>query len=273
MAVKWKQGYYKWWDAYDENENKLIVPSVSKVVDMKPDPDLDKWIEEVGEEKAKIIMEAAANRGTSMHLFLENFYLAFSYKNNHNLKKALLYTQKKTPDLLLKDNIPEVSIKTGRKLFYQLLEDLGAYSKFGKVNQKNHVIKKVLGLETMIANFTLPYRGKYDINFVTRDNTGKPINVLCDYKSAGSLIKPNTIKERKMKLQLAGYWNAYEQDAKYSLDKAMLWVSTKSQGTQKISIDRKEYEDCWSEFKELCQQFHKEHNQDLSIFKDYEIIQ
>lgn len=268
--ITWKQGYYKWWDAYDENNKKLKVPSVSAVVDSKDDPELDKWIEEVGKEKAEQIMKAAADRGTAMHLFLENFYLAFA-KGGGDLNKSLLYSQKKTPEQLVKEKIKETSIKTGRGMFYQLLEEFGAYNSFGTVNPNEHMIKKVIGLETMIANFELPYRGKYDINYIARLSDGTPINVLGDYKSSSSQIEKGSVKERKMKLQLSGYWNAYELMKSRELDFAILWVSIKGAGVQKIQIGREEYEDCFAEFKELCEHYHKINNQDLKMFKNYHI--
>jgi len=87
--ITWKQGYYGWWNAYDEKGTKLVVPSVSKVVDSKDDPELDNWIEEVGEEAAKRIMKLAADRGTVLHTYMENYFLAWAKKGQPRKGYAL----------------------------------------------------------------------------------------------------------------------------------------------------------------------------------------
>jgi hypothetical protein len=259
--ITWKKGYYGWWNAYNDKGKKLVIPSVSKVVDSKDDPELDKWIEEVGEEEANRIMKLAADRGTVMHLFMENFFLALAAKGD--IEKALLYTQKKSLQRVQKDGIKETQIVTGRNMFYQLLESFAP-------NSDNPEVHKVLGLEHKVVNFTLPYRGAYDINYLW-SAANKLNNVITDYKSASSYIEKGSTKERKYKLQLSGYWAAYEQMTGNQLDFAKIWVSVKNAGTQEILISRPEYNDLFAEFTELCEHFHKTHNQDLSMFQEYQI--
>lgn len=155
--ITWKKGYYGWWSAYDENGNKLVIPSVSKVVDSKDDPELDNWIEEVGEEVANRIMKLAADRGTALHRFMENYFMAWAKKGDPD--KSLLYTQRKSLEQLKLDKIAPKQIETGRKMFYQLLESFNVGGDYPEVHQ-------VLGLENKVANFELPYRGAYDINYL-----------------------------------------------------------------------------------------------------------
>ena len=64
--ITWKKGYYGWWSAYDDSGNKLVIPSVSKVVDSKDDPELDNFREEVGEEQFQRIMKLAIVTGKQL---------------------------------------------------------------------------------------------------------------------------------------------------------------------------------------------------------------
>jgi hypothetical protein len=266
--ITWRKGRYGYWGAYKVNditkvEDKLIVPSVTAVVNSKDDPELDNWIETVGKEKAEMIMRLAGNRGTVMHMYMENFYAAWSKEGSH--EKSMLYTQKKT-NKQLKEDRPDIAnkqIQTGRSLFYELLEE------FGFVTE----VHKVLGLENKIVNFTIPYRGAYDINYLHKDHkSGKLKNVITDYKSASSFIKNDSVKERKYKLQLSGYWEAYEKMFNKELDSAKIWVSIKNGGTQEIQINKEEKTDLFAEFTELCEHFHKENNQTFDMFKcDYRV--
>lgn len=257
--VLWKIGTSGWPGAYDESGKKLITPSVSAIVNSKEDPDLDNWIKEVGEEKAAIISKMSMDRGTAMHKFLENYYLALAIKKDPD--KSLLYAQKKSVNDLKEENIQDVSINTGRNLFYQIKEEF----------DNRQEIYKVLGTEKKIIGYELGYRGMYDINYIKKQYN-KLQNIITDYKSASSPIKEKSIKERKYKLQLAGYWYAYEVSTSSNLSAAKIWVSIKNYGTQEIAItDRKEYEDLFDEFKELAVHFHTKNNQDINIFKNYKI--
>lgn len=259
--ITWKKGYYGWWNAYDEKGKKLKVPSVSAVVSSKDDPELDNWIKEVGEEAAERIMKLAGDRGTVLHTFMENFYLALAAKGD--VEKALLYTQKKSLDQVQKQGIKETQIKTGRSMFYQLLEEFAP-------NGENPEVHKVLGLEHKVVNYLMPYRGAYDINYLTSTES-KLFNVITDYKSASSKIEEGSVKERKYKMQLSGYWTAYEQMTGQELDLAKIWVSIKGGGTQEIKIGRHEYNDLYAEFTELCVHFHEQHGQTLEMFKNYKV--
>lgn len=259
--VIWKIGKSGWPGAYTTEGKKLKTPSVSDVVNSKDDPELDNWIKEVGEEKAAIISKMAMDRGTSMHKFLENYYIALRRKGDP--KKSLLYTQKKTLMDLEDEYIKDVSIKVGRKLFYQIKETF----------EDKKEIYKVLGTEKKIIGYDLGYRGMYDINYLKHIPPTKFLNIIGDYKSSSKYIPKGSTKERKYKLQLSGYWYAYELMTGNNLDGAKIWVSVKNEGTQEISIiDKEEYKDLFEEFKELAYHFHKSNNQDINIFKHYKVL-
>jgi hypothetical protein len=241
MDLNWKKSYYGWWDAYTADGTKIKVPSVTAIVNFMDDPEMDKWVEEIGEEQAQKIMKLAADRGTVMHYYLENYYRAI--KSRGDMNKALLYTQRKTPEMAKGEGIAESSIKIGRDLFYQLYE-----------SSMSSEIYQVLGLENKIASFNNLYRGKYDINYITND--GK--NIITDFKTSSSNVKIGSTKERKMKLQLAGYWTAYEEMfPNIKLDYAKLWISVKDGMPQEISINKEEKENCMFEFLDLCKKYHE----------------
>lgn len=243
--LEWKVGSFGWYNAYD-GELKLKIPSVTTIINSKDDPELDNWIKEVGEEVANKIMKLAADRGKVMHKFLENYF--YNILNNKNKEKSLEYTQIKTPEYAKKSNINESSIITGRTLFYQLYE-----------SDMMKEINNVVGLENKLISKKYLYRGQYDINYYTPNGE----LVITDYKTSSSPIIKNSVKEAKMKLQLAAYWQAYEEEfPEKKLDYAKLWISVKDYGTQEISINKEEKEDLIKEFLILCKNYHKERNQE-----------
>lgn len=249
--IIWKEGYYGWWDAY-LNGNKLLVPSITKIVDLIPDPGMDEWVKNVGEEKAKSIMKLAADRGTVMHTLLEHYYLAKSIKGDP--QKALLYAIQKTNIVLKTQDIDTVSFRTGTKLFEQLKDSL-----------MDGEIYKLTGLEKIIANFQYFYRGKYDISYTDPNN----MRYITDFKASSSAVEPNSIKEKKYKVQLVGYWLAYEMMTGKSLDYAKLWISTKNNGVQEISVTKEEKNSIEPYFISLCDQWHKENGQDLKLLQNF----
>lgn len=49
---------------------KIKIPSVSTIIsECIPDPEYDKFVKDVGKEKAEKIMKLAGQRGTAMHFF------------------------------------------------------------------------------------------------------------------------------------------------------------------------------------------------------------
>ena len=77
------------------------------------------------------------------------------------------------------------------------------------------------------------------------------------------MVEVGSTKEYKMKMQLAGYWAAYEEMyPKVKLDHAKLWISVKGQGPQEINIGRDDKEKYLIEFLDLCKKYHKSINQE-----------
>ena len=94
--VKWQKGSY----GLPEAVYKIKVPSVTSILgEMIPDPEWDAFIAQVGKAKADAIMIAAGNRGSSMHLFMENFIS--TYSKSKDVSEALKYTQEESPKALI----------------------------------------------------------------------------------------------------------------------------------------------------------------------------
>lgn len=227
---------------------KIQIPSVSSILsECVPDPDLEEFIKSVGEERAKIIMEAAAQRGTSMHTFIEQFMDVFS--KNNDPSEALLETQKKSPALLIQQDIPENKIKEGLDMFYKY------YHSEYPVKYKD-----VIGLEKPIHSEQYYFRGLADIVYKIAGCAA-----VTDFKTASSYIKKGTIKEKKYKLQLGAYSLALDEMLLlegYSINEAhILCVNTKSEGLQDIGCSYNELNALKDEFKELSKMWHTNHGQ------------
>jgi hypothetical protein len=256
--VIWKPGNYGYYGAYLNGE-KLNIPSVTTIVSMLPDPELDAWIEAVGVEQAEIIKTRAANRGTSMHIYLENYFDNFSKTRDHN--KSLLHTQKKSLHFLRDiEKIPEAELKLGRSLFYKIIEE------FKNIDEVSYVI----GLESKIFHPLAAYRGAYDINYL-KDVNGDYQNVITDYKTSSKRVQKGSVKEQKYLLQLAAYWMAYEHLKKTELNQAKLWIAIKDGDTQEIKIGKEEARKHYKTFSKLCNEYHTKHNQNTKLFEKYTI--
>ena len=238
--IRWVPGKYGLPEAW----YKLKVPSVTAIInDMIPDPDLDKWTKEVGEEKAKQIMEAAGHRGTAMHTFIENFMGVFKISSDPS--EALKHTQSQSPLILEKEQIPTNKIDEGRNLFYKFY-----YSDYPIQ------YKEVIGLELGIYSQSLLYRGKLDIFY--KDRLFGP--AVTDFKTSNGYIKKGSIKEIKHKNQLGAYANALDEmyNGKVTINKAsILCVNTNTDALQEISCDGKELQKYKEEFKTLCLEYHR----------------
>jgi PD-(D/E)XK nuclease superfamily len=223
---------------------KIKIPSVSAIIsDMVQDPDLEDFIRKLGKEKAEQIMQAAANRGTAMHLFIENFVK--TYSKTLDVSDALLYTQEETPKELVKQNIPENKINEGREMFYKFY-----YSDY------SNKYEKLIGCESPLWSPSLFYRGKADVIY-----NDKIYNLsITDYKTGSDYIKKGSVKELKYKLQLGAYGNALDEmykDKNVKVNKcSILCVSTKSEILQEIECIGTELEEFKERFKTLCREYH-----------------
>jgi len=247
--VKWVKGYYDLPEAYI----KLKIPSVTTILnEMVPDPDLEKWKSDVGEEQAKKISESAGNRGTSMHTFIENFINILTKTKDPS--EALKYTQIESQKILESLSIPQDRIDIGRDLFYNFYQ-----SDF--VNLYNQVINTELTLFSKKYFF----RGKLDVIYK------ELLYGICvtDFKTSSSNIKKGSIKEKKYKLQCGAYCIAIEdmfEEKNIKINKSsILCMNTKTNGVQNIEIIGDELNSYKEEFKTLLREYHIKNNQEFLV--------
>jgi|ADurb_Cas_02_Slu_FD_contig_31_2489885_length_3023_multi_6_in_0_out_0_2 hypothetical protein len=232
---------------------RIKIPSVSTILsEMVPDPDFEQWVLRIGKEKAEQIMTVAANRGSSMHLFIENFII--HYHQTKDVSKALKYTQEESPKNLITENIPAVKIEEGRDLFYKFY-----YSDYAQQ------FSEMIAVEMGIFSASLFYRGKLDILYKDR-NFGLS---LTDFKSSNGKIKKGSVKELKYKLQLGGYALALDEMYKEKniiINRAsILCVDKQSDILQEIESVGKELAEYKEKFKELVVQYHIKNNTEYLI--------
>lgn len=250
--VEWKKEWFGWPYAYLDN-NKLEVPSISKIVEQIPDPGWDSFVKEVGEEKANQIRKFAGDRGTIMHKFLENYYIAMSKKGNKD--KSQKYAIQKTYIDLKNKDFKESSINTAKMLFRSIID-----------SELDANIKIVVGLEKIIASYKYFYRGKYDLTYI---NTGN-LKCITDFKASSTPVEKDSVKWKKYLIQLVGYWQAFEETTNTVIDSAELWIAVKNSNPQKIKIDKADKQKLFPYFKKLCIDWHKNNNQDLELLSNIE---
>jgi len=227
---------------------KIKIPSVTTIISSEiPDPEWDEFIAKVGKERADEILMLAGQRGTSMHIFLENFLS--SYTKDKDISKALKYTQEESPKKLLLENIPENKISEGRDYFYKFY-----YSDY--VQQYSDIIS----LEMGIYSPSLFYRGKLDVLYKNRIFG----LALTDFKSSNGKIKKGSVKELKYKYQLGGYALALDHmyaEKNLILNKAsILCVDKQTDILQEVECSGKELQEFKQKFKEITISYHEKNN-------------
>lgn len=240
--IKWIKGYRDMPEAYI----RVTTPGVTTIInEMVPNPEIDAWIEAVGKEKSDEITLAANQRGTALHLFIENFLQ--SLKNYSDPSKALRETQEKSPPLLEQQGIPPHKIDEGRNLFYNFYESDYASD-----------YESLIGTETDIYSPYLFYRGKIDWVFSKRV-WGLAIR---DFKGSSKIIESGSRKELGYKLQLGAYSLALEHmylsnEKNIKVGYASLVIMlTRGNGVQNIECYGEELDKYKSEFQELTKQWH-----------------
>lgn len=240
-AIKWIKGKHD----LPECVLKIKVPSVSAIISASiPDPEYDKFVEQVGVAKVEEIMKSAGNRGSSTHVFIESFLS--KYSSTKDVSEALKHTQEVSPKLLQSDKIPEDKIEEGRNLFYKFY-----YSEY------SNRYSDILAIEMGIYSPSLFYRGKLDI-FYKDKIYGLSIT---DIKSTNGKIKKNSAKEEKYKYQLSAYVLALEDMYKEKNIKinhaSLLCIDKQSDVLQEIELVGEELRKYKTNFETIVREYHK----------------
>jgi len=244
--IKWLKGYKGTPSAYFP----LKTPSVSVILDLIPDPDWLKFIEEIGEEKALEIRTKAQQRGKALHAFLEHFINSLVKSKDPSM--ALQHTQKVSVPILENEGVPMEKIDKGREMFFNFY-----YSSY--VN----LYTDLIGTELALYSPFLFYRGKADV-FYNEKGVGR---VVTDFKGTTSTIEKDSIKELKYKRQLGAYALALEhmfKEKELKISKAsILAIHSKTPTIQEITCIGNELEEQKKEFEILVKQWHKDNNQEF----------
>jgi len=242
--VKWLKGFKDLPTPY----YPLKCPGVTTVLDLIPDPDWERFKEEVGEEKAKQIQEAAWHRGTAMHTFVENFINELAKSKDPS--RALQHTQSVSLPILESEGVPMEKIDKGREMFFNFY-----YSEYA------NSYTDLIGTELPLYSPSLFYRGKADV-FYKEKGIGR---VVTDFKTSSKRIEKGTVKELKYKRQLGAYALAVEhmfKEQEVKINKAsILAVQTKSALIQEIVCQGDELEEQKKEFETLVKEWHIKNGQ------------
>lgn len=219
-----------------------IYPSVTTVLSSEANPWLDQLAQDIGEAELAKISQRAANRGTVMHTYLENYLICIGYRGNSD--ECLLYSQKKS----IKDlegKYDSDTVEKGRLLFYTMLEsDL-----FKKM-------KKPLFAEKFLWSHQYGFAGTADFGYseVIETEDG---DILGDFKSANSPRGEEQVG--KYKKQLGAYSIAYEERTGRKVKRAEVWIAH-PQGIQEIVLQDEELENAKRAFASLCENYHQNWN-------------
>ena len=188
-------------------DKSFKFPSVTTIIGTMKNPELDRLKKDIGDpEEFRKITRRAANRGNVMHLFLENFAIGLDRKLSQD--ESLLFSQRETNKSITK--YTEYEQEKGLDLFYNIY-----HSPF------TDEILKPLIIEGLMVSFKNKYAGRTDLVYA---DMSKEI-ILSDYKSSSQIVLEGTTKYIKFKLQLAAYWNAFEELHKSrKIKEAVVWV-------------------------------------------------
>jgi hypothetical protein len=224
----------------DEDGIKLY-PSVTTVLSSEPQPWLEKLASDIGQEELAKISERAANRGSVMHTYLENYLVCMGYRGPGD--ECLLYSQKKTAKELNEQYDPQ-TMERGRNLFYDMLEsDLFVR------------MKRPLFSEKFLWSHQHMFAGTADFGYV--DTTPVDGDIIGDFKSASSPRGEEQVS--KYKKQLGAYSIAYEERTGRKVKRAEVWISY-GDGIQTIILEGEELEEAKRNFLTLCENYHRNWN-------------
>lgn len=228
-----------------EDNNISIYPSVTTVLSSEPSPWLEKLSADIGAEELAKISHRAANRGTVMHAYLENYLICLGFRGKGD--ECLLYAQKKTSKDL-QGKFDEQTFAKGRDLFYNMLDS----SLFT-------LMKKPLFAEKFLWSHKSMFAGTADFGYTDTFDNG---DILGDFKSANT--PRNDEQVSKYRKQLGAYSIAYEERTGRHVKRAEVWISH-SEGIQSIVLERDELEYAKKQFTDLCKNYHQNWNKKTII--------
>lgn len=221
--------------------NWLYFPSVTTITSLLPNPKLEEFKASVGIEESKIIASKAADRGTAMHLLLEEFII--EYNKTHNKQKSLQYAQEVTPLKFKQLGLSHDAISKGRRLFYRFYESQAFLEDF----------KFLSGTEEVLFSLNHRYAGTADCIYFGNNNI-----IIRDYKSSSREKSSDEILAYYM--QISAYMKAYEEMYDLEIAKGQIMISNEKTGLQIFEVHRSEVDIYFNQFLELLENFNKSIN-------------
>lgn len=221
--------------------NWLYFPSVTTVTSLLPNPKLEEFKRNVGLKESEEIARKAAERGTVMHLLLEDFIV--EYNKTHNKSLSLQNVQDCSPVKFKELGVSHESISKGRKLFYN----------FYQSNQFLEDFKFISGVEEPLFSLTHGYAGTCDCSYFTGNSI-----VIRDYKSSSREKSRDEIEAYFM--QVAAYMVAYEEMYDLEVAKGQVMISNEKTGLHIFEINREEKDIYFENFLQLLKQFNESFN-------------
>lgn len=229
-------------------ENPIYLPSVTTIIGAMTDKSgLDAWRKRVGEKKADEISKFSANRGTLMHLFVENFVTSKAETQKDKLMDSL----KETTTWAKENNYTSEELSVGRKLFFN-------FYMAGSFDVISDVIMHEARLWSLKGG---GYAGRVDD--IYRDTDGKA--VIADYKTSRKPKKEEWIENYK--LQISAYYVAYWELTGEKPDRGEIWISNEHDDTPQIFVlDESEIKKYYSKFISLVKAYHEKFSKEIASY-------
>jgi hypothetical protein len=233
--------FYKINEYTKKGVNWLYFPSVTTVTSLLPNPKLEEFKKAVGLKESQEIARKAAERGSVMHILLEDFMI--EYNRSHNRSAALQSVQGSTPIKFKQMGASHEAISKGRKLFYNFYES----------NQFLEDFKFISGVEEPLFSLKHGFAGTCDCSYFTSNSI-----VIRDYKSSSREKTADEIETYFM--QVAAYMHAYDEMYDLDVSKGQIMISNEKTGLQIFEITNNERDIYLNRFLELLEQFNKSFN-------------
>lgn len=211
---------------------ELLFPSVTTILSVYEDLELKELEAKLGPEKWKKVSLLGSSRGTCMHLFLENYFIAFD--GGLDKKASLQYTLEKTYNELKKEGFAEMEIDKGRNLFYNFYWDPKFFNDVKKIEWSERFVYSTTGL----------YAGAADFGY---SNWIEEI-IGIDYKSSSQ--KKKDVPTYKM--QISAYSNAIHELTGKNITRSDIMIASEVDSNLQIfSLNPDEMEKWYGEFLKL----------------------